>query len=1109
MTLDDVNEDVLVVPESWARIIHPRRGAVQGAALRPSSGSAELLEKLYGVIRKRADLAAGHTSTEPDIAEALRQELAGTPSPAGAAAMALLTPNMYQENLGKFVDAWYDARGLAFAAAAMAEMARTSVSEYKHCYVSYHERSFGVQNQIEAARQLRTYLAIADEEQYQEAVRALADHRQTLPQRAAVSYFVPTERDWLDGVCAEFPQARRDISGSDADALARLLVCSIGTAEQLEALGSSPEFPSSNYTDLGVIVTAVHAFNGAVVPLLVEEINDTTMWVSHMRKPSLEVLSHIPRDDAFVALVTRLADKHVPAAGREAARRFPRRAVRLLAEVACRQGANATLARSLLAGHLSVHAELGASVAAGLPEAEKTLVMALIEQSRKRPSAPADQLPELLVSPPWTRPKKRGGVARPVVIEGLTAPTISRMDWKPGEQEEFADDQWGWHELDIAEGLQKMQATGSSGAPGWDRTVLLKAPIEQARPLVGAWHESFSYPHDAFAPILARFGVDALAAILHIEDEGVTITSRQTLLGPVVDLRVARLMADWLARLKSARVTARDWFARHAEDAAVLLIPDALGSDKQLRKAAEVAMRLLAGSPGVDLVEIAENAYGTEAAAAVRSIAETDLLELVPARIPALAPWLVNAMLPQVLLRDRTYALEEGAVGHVLTMLAISKAGEPYAGLEAVKELADPGSLAEFAWALFIEWMQSDYPSKESWILTAQSCFGNDDTVRRLVPLIMAWPGESAHQRAAAGLDTLADIGTDAALMQLHRISEKVKYRALKAKAQEKVARIAAELELTTDQLADRLVPDFGLDAQGRLWLDYGPRRFRVGFDESLRPTVADEAGARRKDLPAANSKDDAELAAASRKQFSALKKDVRAVAADTIRRMEAAMVDRRTWRAGEFQEVILDHPLLGQLAGRVVWLTDQDETFRVAEDRTLADAEDEPFELPEDARVRIAHPMHLGDALAAWSVVFADYEILQPFAQLGRATYSLTEAERAADGLARFEGAKVPVGQVLGLENRGWIRSHPVDGGCQPSISLELTRDRFLIIELNPGIIVGNVYEYGPQTLQEVYLSSYRRQGWSTRSPEGLKLGELDPVTVSEVLGDLTRLVE
>lgn len=63
---------------------------------------------------------------------------------------------------------------------------------------------------------------------------------------------------------------------------------------------------------------------------------------------------------------------------------------------------------------------------------------------------------------------------------------------------------------------------------------------------------------------------------------------------------------------------------------------------------------------------------------------------------------------------------------------------------------------------------------KENWAFTSLGILGNDDTARKLTPLIRAWPGESQHKRAVSGLDVLADIGSDVALMLLNGIAKRL-----------------------------------------------------------------------------------------------------------------------------------------------------------------------------------------------------------------------------------------------------------------------------------------------------------------------------------------------
>ncbi len=383
--------------------------------------------------------------------------------------------------------------------------------------------------------------------------------------------------------------------------------------------------------------------------------------------------------------------------------------------------------------------------------------------------------------------------------------------------------------------------------------------------------------------------------------------------------------------------------------------------------------------------------------------------------------------------------------------------------------------------------------------------------VRGLAPLIRAWPGEGGHQRAVTGLDVLAAIGTDVALLHLSGIANKAKFKGLKARAQDKIVEVAAGLGLSAEQLADRLVPDFGLDADGGLVLDYGPRSFVVGFDEQLKPSVADADGKRRKDLPKPGAKDDQELAQESHKRFAALKKDVRTVAGDQIARLERAMVTQRRWTGREFLDLFAAHPLLWHLARRVVWGLYDDggallRGFRLAEDRTAADVEDDALTVADDAVVGIAHPLHLGAAVEAWSEVFADYEVLQPFSQLGRPVFALTEQEHAATELTRFRDVTVPVGRVLSLIRRGWARGVPQDAGVEPWILKPLPGNRTVVLNLDPGIAVGAIDVLPEQTLDHLWLSRGRGGDWWP-SAGSVSFAELDAVSASELLADLTEL--
>ncbi|MCP5106584.1 MAG: DUF4132 domain-containing protein, partial [bacterium] len=214
-----------------------------------------------------------------------------------------------------------------------------------------------------------------------------------------------------------------------------------------------------------------------------------------------------------------------------------------------------------------------------------------------------------------------------------------------------------------------------------------------------------------------------------------------------------------------------------------------------------------------------------------------------------------------------------------------------------------------FCWDLFTTWLTEDGKTKTDWAMMSLAHFGGDEAVRRITPLIRSWPGEAAHARAARGLELLAVVGSDVALMSLYGISQKVKYKKLQEKARDMVDHIARSLDLSPHQLADRLVPDLGLEENGSKVLDFGPRKFIIGFDEQLKPFIKDENGKPIKNLPKPGKIDDEEKAAQAVTTWKALKKDARAIASTQIQRLEQAMCNSRRWTVDVFMDFLVNHP--------------------------------------------------------------------------------------------------------------------------------------------------------------------------------------------------------
>jgi predicted DNA-binding WGR domain protein len=382
--------------------------------------------------------------------------------------------------------------------------------------------------------------------------------------------------------------------------------------------------------------------------------------------------------------------------------------------------------------------------------------------------------------------------------------------------------------------------------------------------------------------------------------------------------------------------------------------------------------------------------------------------------------------LPSVLVGGKR--LGEGQVLAVLAAMAGSTLEAPAPLLEALREHADRGPLADFAWGVFEMWLGAGAPWKERWPLLALGHLGTDATVLRLTPLIRAWPGESQHQRAVLGLDVLRTIGTDGALIALNGMALKLKFKGLQERARQMMEAIAADRGLTRDQLEDRIVPDFDFDARGGRVFDFGPRRFQFVFAPDLTPMVRDDAGKVAKDLPTPGTRE-GEKANEAVADWKVLKKQARETAGVQAFRLEQAMITGRRWTPEEFETLLVRHPFMTHLARRLLWGGYDAKgklvcLLRVTEDQTYADADDKPYDLKGLSALGIVHPLHLNaEQRRKWGVVFGDYEIISPFPQLDRTTHTPDPKQLQGNVLKPFE-TKVPAMTVRGtLEKLGWQR--------------------------------------------------------------------------------------
>jgi hypothetical protein len=428
------------------------------------------------------------------------------------------------------------------------------------------------------------------------------------------------------------------------------------------------------------------------------------------------------------------------------------------------------------------------------------------------------------------------------------------------------------------------------------------------------------------------------------------------------------------------------------------------------------------------------------------------------------------------------------------------------------------GDLALDAWmaTLVRSWLQdvgTGTARKMRWVVPSAALLGGD-TCAALIGSHLRGENFDLRCTGEVGVDALLEMGSRGALLELAHLGRKYPTKFRGELAQKALRDIASAQGLTPDQLQDRILPDSGLDAAGRRSFDYGPRQFELLLDENLAPVLRAPDGRRLTSLPKPTLKDDAVRAADARAAWKIAKNQIAQTARSLAARFETAMISGETWSLTEFNEYFRAHPLARHVVRRLLWTSaapgeSATACFRVAEDDTLADAQDAHIELSNGAiRIRPVHPLELESSLReTWQRLFAEYQIVSPFPQLDRPVLRLAPHEADLTLITSFPHSRYDVkALVFPLENRGWLREGHADGGMVTKHSRRFEAAGVTAwLEYTPGAFLGDLLSSGPQTPTELYFVATGNHGGSSKA---LPLRNVPPIVFSETLRDIHALV-
>lgn len=480
-------------------------------------------------------------------------------------------------------------------------------------------------------------------------------------------------------------------------------------------------------------------------------------------------------------------------------------------------------------------------------------------------------------------------------------------------------------------------------------------------------------------------------------------------------------LAPVMAR-EIARLPAQTWLKRFSDTAIPGLLACAFSEVPSDRSEAQQALRWLATRGYKDRIMHSANSFGAEA----HAIAETfldrcDGADFLPKKLPKLPAYFVASAHPAPILKGIGKALPTHAVETLSRMMLASTCSLKTPSLAKVIEACDPQSLADFAFSAYDNWVKNGAKKEGVGFLHALAYLGGAPASALL---IKSYRNAPFYPATVAAIEALGALGTNAAISGLLRIMRFSQYDKAQAYAQEMLEGVADSRGLTTEQLEDLAIPDLGLNADGQMHLDFGPRQFTAAITANLDVVLTDNEGRLIKALPKATKSDDARLAKLASAQWKEFRAGQKSVSKDQLKRFEQAMVEARRWDGATFKEVITVHPLLSKMVRNLVWAVMGDDineikSFRINADGQYLSANEEVVAVPDNASIILPHPLLLDHEIPLWLAIFAQEKLSQPILQLARKWF--VKGTRTDDLLDDKSGTKVPLGALKGLKSKGW----------------------------------------------------------------------------------------
>jgi hypothetical protein len=367
--------------------------------------------------------------------------------------------------------------------------------------------------------------------------------------------------------------------------------------------------------------------------------------------------------------------------------------------------------------------------------------------------------------------------------------------------------------------------------------------------------------------------------------------------------------------------------------------------------------------------------------------------------------------------------------------------------------------------------------------------------------------GPPAPKVCTAAIHALATIGTPAAVAALGELERRLKNPSLLGQVDKALSSAAGRATLSRARLQETSIPDLGLDADRSITYELSPeRRAIVRLHGRNVTTMWCDGDRTLKSVPVSWR----DAYGDQVKEVQAIAGKIRTALTNERSRQEGLLFEQDVWDLPNWRRTYLEHPIASAVADGLIWTFEFSgrSVSALASGRALVDAHGNDVDVPENAGVRLWHPLDASvEEVEQWRSHLVSAEVRQPFKQAFREVYLVTPTEReSGDHSGRFAERLLDAARLYVLvKERQWAM--PRLGGWNGGYDAAAKRRV-------PGTVLTAHFS------AEASLEDARRMAWTCitgdlrfvrgtgRKAESVALADVPPRAFSEIMRDVDLFV-